>query len=225
MSALVPCPVCGDPSLPYGYEWPLGSQPRRPDLVVYAHGGEDDPTRWHVTQAVCTHPCARCGHRYDMEGVRCSACHAPRALGAPRDHARGWMRILPRDADDGAIVALVAEWVGLLAQERYVDALALLLPNGDGRLGPWAVRRLVEKRGDLRPPADAPTHRVTDPATATGDRAWEVVRWTTPGSDDEHGEVRANLPLDGVWSDLVATFTLWRPRIGLVLELADIRVG
>ena len=61
-------------------------------------------------------------------------------------------------------------------------------------------------------------------ATASGGPSpcWEVDRFD--GADGVVGSIRFDLPLDGEWSDLTATFDIVEEEGGLVLRLDDVHV-
>ena len=74
-------------------------------------------------------------------------------------------------------------------------------------------------------PRDGHDHRVTSTALAAGGRTptHEVERYEARAGD-RVGHVWFDLPLDGEWSDLTATFDIERRAGRLVLVLDDVHV-
>lgn len=126
------------------------------------------------------------------------------------------IRTLPKNASDEQILSLVSEWVGLLAAEDYSGALEIV------RSGPqWTpdlLARVITNWGDSSVESRGPT-RVTREADADGTPTRSVDRFA-------NGLVRVwyDLPLDGEWSDLTATFEVQEEEEGLVLVLSDVHI-
>ena len=136
------------------------------------------------------------------------------------------MRTLAPTAEDAQILAVAREWVALLADERYEEAMALLSPSD--QWSPAMVQTWIQNYGWHEPPADGSVYRVTDLAAATGATAsfprHEVDRFDHPAADGRVAAVWFDLPLNGRWSDLTATFVVRQLDQSLVLELDDVHV-
>jgi len=135
---------------------------------------------------------------------------------------------LPLDADDATILAAVRAWVTLLAEERYQDAYdALYHPVGD-HWTPRLIETAIRTYGSIEPAATGTSYRVTPLETAIGELSprHEVDRFDDmPGGVvGLVGMVWFDLPLNGRWSDLTATFYGERRDATLVVELNDIHV-
>ncbi|AWM37552.1 hypothetical protein GobsT_44610 [Gemmata obscuriglobus] len=124
------------------------------------------------------------------------------------------MSPLPEAATDAELVALVDRWVGLLEQGDY-EAANELIPPDEGRWAPNRVRWAIEGSGGRATVAGEsrglPQRRVVD-------------RWEAADGSDAVGEIWYDLNIDGVASDLTATFWLVRVQGGQVVRLKDIHV-
>lgn len=135
---------------------------------------------------------------------------------------------LSADASDEEILAAVRRWCDALAAEDYEGAFAMVLaPKWTADL----LERTVAGYGDPEDTEDQ--HKVTPLGSARyrpGDEPvnnpWprhEVDR-DTGWDGQEHISVWFDLPLDGYWSDLTATFDVDPLENGLVLVLDMIHV-
>ena len=139
------------------------------------------------------------------------------------------MHALP-DRTDKAVRSAIERWVGLLADQRFEEALAML-----ARSEQWTPELLVSvigNYGSVEPRDGGRTFSVTAPAvtTAGGDARFEVT-WLDPPltnrldcAPDLLGHARYDLPLDGAWSDVTATFDVLDLPDGVALALADVHV-
>ena len=143
-----------------------------------------------------------------------------------RDNER--VHSLPRDASDANILALVDDWVELLAEERYGEALELVAARSY-----WTVdllRAVIQGYGIPEPHPSGRSFRVTSPRTATTGAnspsapARTVNRWEEPNDVNCIGAVQYDLPIDGHWSDLTALFEIVQDGDWLALELDDVHV-
>ena len=144
---------------------------------------------------------------------------------------------LPGSASDQEILDLARRWVDLLAQDRYEEAWALTAhwayPDSAG-WSPPLMRATVAGYGHADRTDGRTHHRVTPFATASGGPKprHEVTRWhpatrSHAGRADPNqsiAEVWFDLPLDGGWSDLTATFDVVLRDGRLLLVLDDIHV-
>jgi hypothetical protein len=136
--------------------------------------------------------------------------------------------IVSEDATDSAIIAAVEDWLRLLEREDY-DAAAAEIDSPPG--GVWTaelLRNCVNYHGY----SERSDHRVTltgevrvetiDGRTFVKTQRKDVDRSDTPNNGGELHEVWYDLYVDGVLSDLTATFRLVRAPQGLMLRLYDI---
>ena len=136
------------------------------------------------------------------------------------------MHRLARTAEDAQILDVAREWAALLADERYEEAMALLLPSD--KWSPATVQTWIRNYGWYEPPADGSVYRVTNMATASGATGsfprHEIDRLDHPATDGRVASLWFDLPLNGRWSDLTATFVVRQLDQDLVLELDDVHV-
>ena len=132
---------------------------------------------------------------------------------------------LPRSATDEQILTVVRRWADLLAAEQYDRAYGMTAHNSYHQWSPGLMRDVIEGYGLPEPHHRGP-FRVSPVATATGGaRARrKVTRRAAPAHDGEVGEVWFDLPLNGEWSDLTATFTIHELNGEVVLCLEEIHV-
>jgi hypothetical protein len=142
------------------------------------------------------------------------------------------MRLLSPAATDAEILDVCREWVDLVAQARFADAIEILhVParyDASQRWTPSSLERYVANYGSWDPPSDGHAWKVTPIATArmAADRP---VHSPTPevyrnDDDPRSGSVDLDLPLDGEWSDLTAQFEFEPVEGGTGLALYDVRV-
>lgn len=139
------------------------------------------------------------------------------------------MHVLP-DRTDQAVRSVVERWVGLLVEERFDEAMEMLGPSGTWT--PELLAAVVRNYGSIEPRDDGRTFCVTAPtATKEGGDARFDVTWLDPPltnrldyAPDLLGHARYDLPLDGQWSDLTATFEIVELPEGAVLALDDVHV-
>ena len=121
---------------------------------------------------------------------------------------------LPLNCSDAEILAVAEEWTNRLAAEDYAGAWDMLLhrPGEVWAPTPDKIRDRIVNCG-CEMPVEGEPPRVTPTATATG-TPW---RWLP-------SLTRTELPLNGEWSDLVASFDLEGHGGALVFVLAALRV-
>ena len=139
------------------------------------------------------------------------------------------MIVLPVDAADEAILAAVREWVAALASGDFAAAFGMTAHDPYYRWTPDLVRDVIVGYGLPEPAPDGIEHRVTPVETAEVQDVHprhEVTRWGNPrnagNGRDAIGEVVFDLPLDGAWSDLTATFEIQQGSADVVLVLHEI---
>jgi hypothetical protein len=138
------------------------------------------------------------------------------------------MHVLP-DRTDQAVRA-IERWVGLLVQGHFHEAMEMLAPSATWT--PDVLASVIRNYGSVEPRDDGRTFSVTAPALTTegGDARFEVT-WLDPPltnrldyAPDLLAHARYDLPLDGAWSDVTATFDILDLPDGVALALADVYV-
>ena len=138
----------------------------------------------------------------------------------------------PLKATDETVLEGVKQWVELLAAERYDEAVQwLYYPPAAARWTPLLLKSLVTNYGLTDPRADGKTYRVTPLVTTksrVGGHPYQDVEWFPAGSAQVCrgvvGFVTFDLPLNGEWSDVTATFLIHKVTDRLLLELEDMHV-
>lgn len=140
------------------------------------------------------------------------------------------MIILPETATDADIIAAVEDWLRLLEREDYAAACAEIDSSPGGGWAPELLRNCVNNHGygdrsDYRVTLTGVSRdRVIGGRILVDTQRKDVERWPEPNDGGELHEVWYDLCLDGVMSDLTATFRLVRVPQGLALRLYDICV-
>jgi hypothetical protein len=140
------------------------------------------------------------------------------------------MTALPIDSSDDQILAVARAWAAALAEGNFERAYAITAHDPHYQWTPDRIGNVIAGNGLPLTQGGGRAHRVTSLATATGPLRprHEVHRFPKPRSLDAGvaaiGEVWFDLPLDGAWSDLTATFELQRTAEHLLLVLNDIHV-
>ena len=122
------------------------------------------------------------------------------------------MKALPASASDNEMLGFIDGWAALLEREDYAAAFAYT--DQDPAMGwtPELIREVIKEYGERRPdqkvtvagvPSDVTQRKEVD--RARKDRTGRV------------GEIWYDLNIDGVASDLTATFTV-------ILELGQLRI-
>ncbi len=126
---------------------------------------------------------------------------------------------LPHDATDDDLIAFAERWVRLMESEDYDAAFAFTLHIPEMKWTPTLIRDVIKSYGDA-----APDQRVTLLGTATDImQRKEVDRWSK-NAHGTVGEIWYDLNIDGVVSDLTATFVILDDHQGLNIALNDIHV-
>jgi hypothetical protein len=127
------------------------------------------------------------------------------------------MQPLSQSATDEQLIDVVNQWVRLLEVQEYEQAFALTEHESTG-WAPELLRQFIEQYGDA-----VPNQRVTFLGTPTDiTQRVEVSRW--PEHNGAIGEVWYDLNINGVVSDVTATFYICVVPDGLVLSLNDVHV-
>ena len=142
------------------------------------------------------------------------------------------MERLHLDCSDEEILAFAEQWTARLANEDYVGAWAMLLhrPDEVWAPDPDILKARIVNYGSKQPIPGEPICVVTPIASATGSRIHYLpyLKRAPAGSPhrypDYRGRLDWELPLNGAWSDLVASFDLVDDGGELVFRLAALRV-
>jgi hypothetical protein len=128
---------------------------------------------------------------------------------------------------DEEILNLVRQWCSFLAEEQYQKAYDLCSHPPDEHWSSTLIETVISNYGSVEPRRDGKRFKVTSLETATGNLipTHEVDRFENPTrADDVIGIIWFDLPLNGEWSDLTATFDIKKLGDNLVLVLDDIHV-
>jgi len=129
------------------------------------------------------------------------------------------MEPLPATAMDTALIAFADRWAALMEQEDYEAAYAYTDHVREMGWTPDLMRQVVKSYGDARE-----EQRVTVAGVPSDIKQCKKVdRWPA-NRYGEVGEIWYDLNIDGVASDLTATFRVVRVPQGLVIRLNDIHV-
>lgn len=130
------------------------------------------------------------------------------------------MTPVPHDISDAGLIAFIDAWAGLLEREDYAGALMWTAHEPSQRWTAALLREVVETYGST-PRAG---QRVTVSGTPTAIRQRKVVEWFEDPADDDLGSIWYDLNIDGVATDLTATFSLQQSPAGMIISLDDIHV-
>jgi hypothetical protein len=131
---------------------------------------------------------------------------------------------LPISASQEEVLEEVNKWVKALCDDDYEQACEFLhWPEWSQEWSVELIRKLITNYGSLEPRRDGQTFRVTDPSLAHGRARHSVPRFPEV-SDKVVGHVCYDLPLNGEWSQVTATFDLCRVGGKLTFVLEDIHV-
>jgi hypothetical protein len=138
---------------------------------------------------------------------------------------------LPLECRDADILAVAEEWTNRLAAEDYAGAWDMLLhrPREVWAPTPDVLRSRIRECGCEAPTPGQPL-RVTPVATAAGARWLRLPALSRTSDGDTYrgagfrGRLDWQLPLNGEWSDLVASFDLVEDGDTLAFALAALRV-
>jgi hypothetical protein len=133
--------------------------------------------------------------------------------------ARGTMRPLPASASDEDLVRFIDGWAALMEREDYAAAFAYTNHLPVMRWTPDLIREVVKGYDEARPEQRVTVAGVPSDVT----QRKEVTRWTR-NRYGESGEIWYDLNIDGVASDLTATFRIVESRNGITIYLNDIHV-
>jgi hypothetical protein len=129
------------------------------------------------------------------------------------------MAHLPSNATDEDLIAFADRWATLMESEDYTAAFTFTSHIPEMKWTPSLVREVVKAYGDAQP-----TQKVTLHGNATGiTQRKEVDRWPK-NAHGAVGEIWYDLNIDGLASNLTATFVILETSEGLTIALNDIHV-
>lgn len=130
------------------------------------------------------------------------------------------MKALPNSMSDAELVEFIDGWVRLMEREDYAAAFRYVAHDPETHWTPRLLEQVIKNYGDSRA-----EQRVTLIGAATDiTQRKDVSRWALNDSG-EFGQIWYDLNIDGVVSDLTATFRLVRDERGEVwVWLEDIHV-
>jgi hypothetical protein len=124
---------------------------------------------------------------------------------------------------DEQIVAFVEAWIDDLARGDYRAAYSRTAHDPYYAWTPDLIRAVIEGYGLPEPRRDGKIFQVTERRSAKGTCHYRTVdRENIPSS--VIADVWHDLPLNGEWSDLTATFRIERGESGCVVTLQEIHV-
>ncbi|HYW79627.1 MAG TPA: hypothetical protein VE890_08620 [Thermoguttaceae bacterium] len=129
------------------------------------------------------------------------------------------MTPLPYDATDEELIGYVDQWAALLEIENYQLAAQFTDHVPEMKWTSELIQEIIKNCGECRP--DQKVTVAGKPTDITQRK--EVDRWER-NDLDEIGEVWYDLNIDGLASDLTATFRIQDAGNGLILRLNDIHV-
>ena len=127
---------------------------------------------------------------------------------------------IPETATDAELLAFVDQWEALLEREDYAAAYAFTAHDPYQAWTPELIREVIKSYGEAFQSQRATVAGVPSDVH----QRKEVDRWEPPNGAGEVGEIWYDLNIDGVASDLTATFRLVRMPGGLLVRLNDIHV-
>lgn len=142
----------------------------------------------------------------------------------PEISVPGGALTFPRTACDESFLTSVQKWVELLGEERFLDAFKLTAHDSYYSWTPDLIRSVIAGYGLPHEPGDHEYRVSKISETKNGVSRWEVERWHDAEPSNRIGLVSINLPLDGEWSDLTATFEILQDNNYLILVLNEIHV-
>ena len=129
------------------------------------------------------------------------------------------MQPLPHDTSDADLIAFVDRWAVFLEGEDYDAAYQFTDHIPEMKWTPSLMRDVIKGYGDA-----LPHQKVTVLGQPTDITQRKVVSRWRRNALNESGEIWYDLNIDGLASDLTATFRLQETDDGLVIRLNDIHV-
>lgn len=133
-----------------------------------------------------------------------------------------------------SIEKAVLKWIELLEQEKYIEAYELTLHDVYYQWSPASIESVINGYGLPYESANE-KYKVTPTVTATGEHNLnpykEIHFFNDPLKHVQRlpnmqaiGYICYDLPINGEWSDLSATFTIYKSSGFFILELNEIHV-
>ena len=129
------------------------------------------------------------------------------------------MKPLPTTASDEELLRFIDSWVSLLEAEDYEAAFSYTEHDLGMGWTPELIREVIKSYGGAKP-----WQRVTLAGQPTDVSQRKQVLRLEPNAIGEVGVIWYDLNLDGIVSDLTATFHLCLSSKGLLVRLNDIHV-
>ena len=129
------------------------------------------------------------------------------------------MNPLPSNASDEELIRFIDGWAALLEREDYGAAFAYTEHVAEMGWTPELIRYVIKAYGEGRP-----EQKVTVAGVPSDVAQRKDVTWWKENRPGGAGEIWYDLNIDGVASDLTATFSIVRDRGGLKIRLNDIHV-
>jgi hypothetical protein len=129
------------------------------------------------------------------------------------------VKILPETAIDADLIAFIDGWAALMEREDYEAAFAYTDHIPEMGWTPSLIRQVIKNYGEAHENQRVTVAGVSSDVT----QRKRVDRWSA-NRYGEVGEIWYDLNIDGVASDLTATFRVVRIPQGLVVRLNDIHV-
>jgi hypothetical protein len=129
------------------------------------------------------------------------------------------MSPLPQTATDADLIAFADRWAALMEGEDYEAAYAFTDHDPNQGWTPDLMRQVVKSYGDARE-----DQRVTVIGVPSDVSQRKKVDHWEPNRQGVIGEIWYDLNIDGVASDLTATFQIECVPEGIVVRLNDIHV-
>jgi hypothetical protein len=127
--------------------------------------------------------------------------------------------LFPHGASDDDLVRFVDQWASLMESEDYAAAYEFTSHDPYKKWTPALMQEVVKAYGE-----SSPSQKVTLQGIPTDiTQRKEVTRWPK-NQYGAVGEIWYDLNINGMVSDLTATFTIIESESGLRIELNDIHV-
>ena len=131
--------------------------------------------------------------------------------------------MLSVNSTDEEILSHIEEWVSALAEEDYESAYKRTKHDPYYEWTPELIKNVINGYGLPEPHPSGETFKVTPIKEAKGETPRQEVD-RGPYDGDRFGYVYYDLPLNGEWSDLTASFRLEKQDKDLVITLEEIHV-
>jgi hypothetical protein len=131
--------------------------------------------------------------------------------------------MLSINSTDEEILNHIEEWVSDLAAEDYVLAYKRTKHDPYYEWTPELIKKVINGYGLPEPHPSGETFKVTPVKEAKGETPRQEVD-RGPYDGNRFGYVYYDLPLNGEWSDLTASFRLEKQDKNLVITLEEIHV-